>query len=462
MDTRCGSRLPPLDPRTLRAARTTPSRTLSQVLLSAAALLARRRLVVGVTHETLLEQKALRPLIEPRTLRAAAALEFVRSVRPGLRCESTWLCDPMGPAATDAALGALVVSEETRSGAAACNAARCARGLPELALQVVPLLGADDGSGDDSGVEGEGESGGEGGGEDSGEGGAAAAKLSSSNLRAAALGRFVPRAAASEWVRRRPASWPYVVGLTGGIASGKSSASAALSELGAECIDADRLAHELYVPGGRAVAPLRTAFGPGVIAADGSVDRRALGARVFGDAEEMAQLTAIVWPLLLRRIARRVREVAAQREARGGEAGGGAECDGAGGGWCGVVVVEAAVLVEAGWDAWVDEVWAMVLRPSEQQRRLMARDQLSDAQAAARMAAQLPPDMVAARAQVRPGPASALSPRSCCIALAAPWLHPRCSPLHLHCTPTTPHCRPLCTPLCTTTPPAAGVAQQRG
>ena len=407
-----------------------------------------------MTHETLLEQKALRPLIEPRTLRAAAALEFVRSVRPGLRCESIWLCDPMGPAATDAALGALVVSEETRSGAAACNAARCARGLPELALQVVPLLGADDGSGDDSGVEGEGESGGEGGGEDSGEGGAAAAKLSSSNLRAAALGRFVPRAAASEWVRRRPASWPYVVGLTGGIASGKSSTSAALSELGAECIDADRLAHELYVPGGRAVAPLRTAFGPGVIAADGSVDRRALGARVFGDAEEMAQLTAIVWPLLLRRIARRVREVAAQREARGGEAGGGAECDGAGGGWCGVVVVEAAVLVEAGWDAWVDEVWAMVLRPSEQQRRLVARDQLSDAQAAARMAAQLPPDTVAARAQVRPGTASALSPRcfhACCITLAVP------SP-HLHCMPTTPLCKPLCMP----TLPAAGVAQQRG
>ena len=55
------------------------------MLLSAAALLARRRLVVGVTHETLLEQKALRPLIEPPALRAAAALEFVRSVRRGLR-----------------------------------------------------------------------------------------------------------------------------------------------------------------------------------------------------------------------------------------------------------------------------------------------------------------------------------------------------------------------------------------
>ena len=364
--------------------------------------------MVGVTHESLLEQKALRPLIEPRTLRAAAALEFVRSVRPGLRCESTWLRDPMGPAATDAALSALVVSEETRGGGAACNAARCERGLPELALQVVPLLGADDGSGDGSGDD----SGGEGGGGGGGEGGAAADKLSSSNLRAAALGRFVPRAAASEWVRRRPASWPYVVGLTGGIASGKSSASAALAELGAECIDADRLAHELYVPGGRAVAPLRAAFGPDVIAADGSVDRKALGARVFGDAEEMAQLTAIVWPLLLRRIARRVREVAAQREARDSETGGDAEGDGAGGGWCGVVVVEAAVLVEAGWDAWVDEVWAMVLRPSEQQRRLVARDQLSDVQAAARMAAQLPPDTVAARAQVRPGTASALSPRS--------------------------------------------------
>lgn len=383
--------------------------------------------MVGVTHESLLEQKALRPLIEPRTLRAAAALEFVRSVRPGLRCESTWLRDPMGPAATDAALSALVVSEETRGGGAACNAARCERGLPELVLQVVPLLGADDGSGD--------EGGGEGGGGGGGEGGAAADKLSSSNLRAAALGRFVPRAAASEWVRRRPASWPYVVGLTGGIASGKSSASAALAELGAECIDADRLAHELYVPGGRAVAPLRAAFGPDVIAADGSVDRKALGARVFGDAEEMAQLTAIVWPLLLRRIARRVREVAAQREARDSETGGDAEGDGAGGGWCGVVVVEAAVLVEAGWDAWVDEVWAMVLRPSEQQRRLVARDQLSDVQAAARMAAQLPPDTVAARAQVRPDTASALSPRSLRALAALPSLHTLAPSVHAHYAP---------------------------
>ena len=178
-------------------------------------------------------------------------------MRPGLKCESTWLRDPMGPAATDAALGALVVSEETRAGAAACNRARGANGLPELALRVVPLLGADEGSGGEGGGEG----GGGGGGEGGGEGGAAAAKLSSSDLklsssdlRAAALGRFVPRAAAAEWVRRRPASWPYVVGLTGGIASGKSTASAALAELGAECIDADRLAHELYVPAGRAVA----------------------------------------------------------------------------------------------------------------------------------------------------------------------------------------------------------------
>ena len=90
-------------------------------------------------------------------------------MRPGLKCESTWLRDPMGPAATDAALGALVVSEETRAGAAACNRARGANGLPELALRVVPLLGADEGSGGEGGGGGGGEGGGGGGGEGGGQ-----------------------------------------------------------------------------------------------------------------------------------------------------------------------------------------------------------------------------------------------------------------------------------------------------
>ena len=337
-----------------------------KVLLSAAALLARNRLVVGVADGPLLRKKPLRPMIEPLEQRAAAVAAFVRSVRPGIECECRPLTDPMGPAATDPRLGALAASEETASGGAACNDARASRGLRPLDVVVVGLLGGDDDS--------TGGSGGGGGGSSAEE-----AKLSSSALRAAELGHFLPRSTSEEWVRRRPAGAPYVVGLTGGIAAGKSTAAAALRAMGVETIDADKLAHELYVAGGRAVAPLRAAFGDGVVARDGSIDRKALGAEVFGDPRRMETLTSIVWPLLLRRIASRVRQVAAATQAeRGG-----------GGSSPGVVVVEAAVLVEAGWDGWVDETW-VVVHPSERRRaRLMARDGLSEDDAQKRIDAQL-------------------------------------------------------------------------
>ena len=325
-----------------------------KVLLSAAALLARDRLVVGVADGPLLNRKPLRPMIEPLEQRAAAVAAFVRSVRPGIECDCQPLTDPMGPAATDPELGALAASEETASGGAACNEARSARGLRPLDVVVVGLLGGDDDAG----------------------GSAEEAKLSSSALRAAELGHFLPRSSSGEWVRRRPAGAPYVVGLTGGIAAGKSTVAAALSAMGVETIDADKLAHELYVADGRAVAPLRAAFGEHVVGSDGSIDRKALGAEVFGEPRKMETLTSIVWPLLLRRIASRVRQVAAGQAERGGNS-------------PGVVVVEAAVLVEAGWDGWVDETWVVVLPPEQRRARLMARDGLGEEDAQRRIDAQL-------------------------------------------------------------------------
>jgi dephospho-CoA kinase len=87
-----------------------------------------------------------------------------------------------------------------------------------------------------------------------------------------------------------------LIGLTGGIASGKSTVAARLAQLGAVVVDADRLAREAVAPGSPGLAQIRETFGEGVIAADGSLDRAALGAIVFGDADALQKLNRITHP----------------------------------------------------------------------------------------------------------------------------------------------------------------------
>ena len=91
-----------------------------------------------------------------------------------------------------------------------------------------------------------------------------------------------------------------LIGLTGGIASGKSTIASRLAELGAVVVDADRIAREVVEPGTPALAEIASAFGPGVIAADGSLDRPALGAIVFADEEARLRLNGITHPAVLR------------------------------------------------------------------------------------------------------------------------------------------------------------------
>lgn len=171
-----------------------------------------------------------------------------------------------------------------------------------------------------------------------------------------------------------------VIGLTGGIACGKSTVALALEELGAVIIDGDRIAHSLYVPGGEAIAPIREAFGPGVIAPDGGVDRKALGAAVFGDRDALDRLDGIMQPLILQRIRRALRD-AADGQAR-------------------CCVLDMPLLYEKGLDRLCDTVWCVWLPREEQLQRLMARDGLTMQQAERRLASQLSPDEKAARAQV--------------------------------------------------------------
>jgi dephospho-CoA kinase len=169
--------------------------------------------------------------------------------------------------------------------------------------------------------------------------------------------------------------------VTGGIASGKSTAVAHLVELGAERIDADLLGHRVYERGTPGFDAVVRAFGAEIVAPDGAIDRRALGAKVFGRPEQLRRLTDIAWPRI-RQLA--LEEIGRIRRARP-EA---------------LIALEAAVLLEAGWEDIVDEVWVVIVDPEIAIARLAARNALSREEALARIRSQLSNAQRSARADV--------------------------------------------------------------
>lgn len=169
-----------------------------------------------------------------------------------------------------------------------------------------------------------------------------------------------------------------VIGLTGGIASGKSTAAQYLAGLGATVVDCDRLGHRAYDPGTRSFDAVRKSFGNEVVNADGLIDRAVLGAKVFGKPGAMKKLTDIVWPEIGR---------LAQAQIDAVEPGG-------------ITVMEAAVLFEAGWTDGLDEIWVVVADPDTAAQRAMARDGLSAEEVNKRIAAQFSNEKRAARADV--------------------------------------------------------------
>ncbi|WP_242394620.1 dephospho-CoA kinase [Anaeromyxobacter oryzisoli] len=169
-----------------------------------------------------------------------------------------------------------------------------------------------------------------------------------------------------------------VVGLTGGIASGKSTFAALLRERGVPVVDADALARRVVQPGSPALARIAAEFGPRVLAADGGLDRKRLAARVFADPAARRALEAITHPAIRQAMREETRRLA----AAGHE----------------LVLYDTPLLYEVGLDATLDCV-VVVWAPREVQReRLMRRDGLAPADADARLAAQLPLDEKAARA----------------------------------------------------------------
>ncbi len=128
-----------------------------------------------------------------------------------------------------------------------------------------------------------------------------------------------------------------VIGLTGGIGSGKSEVSRKLKELGAEVIDADRVGHEAYLPHTPAWEEVVAAFGQEILQPSGEVDRRKLGGIVFSDPKALARLNAIMHPKMYEMLRERLDVLRSQATK--------------------VAVIEAAILIEANWTPLVDEVW---------------------------------------------------------------------------------------------------------
>jgi len=161
----------------------------------------------------------------------------------------------------------------------------------------------------------------------------------------------------------------FVIGLTGGIASGKSTVTRFFADRGVPVIDADILGHRTYEPGLPTFAAVVEAFGAELVAADGTIDRRVLGGKVFGKPDELKRLTDIVWPGIRRLATDEIADLTEKGHA--------------------LVVLEAAVLLEAGWDDLADEVWVVVVEPDAAVQRLAVRNGMEEDAARARIASQL-------------------------------------------------------------------------
>lgn len=160
---------------------------------------------------------------------------------------------------------------------------------------------------------------------------------------------------------------PFLIGLTGNIATGKSEVARMLGALGARVIDADRVAHEVMAPGGAAYDRVVEAFGPGILSPDGTIDRGRLGYVVFRDPGALRRLEAVTHPATIVEVGQRI---AAATEP--------------------VVVIEAIKLIEAGMHRAYDELWVVTAPRALQIQRLVAHRNLNEVEARLRVDAQPP------------------------------------------------------------------------
>ena len=162
-----------------------------------------------------------------------------------------------------------------------------------------------------------------------------------------------------------------IVGLTGGVASGKTAVSEVLKEEGADIIDADQIARELVQPHGPAWNKLVRTFGEEILQGDGSIDRKKLADRVFVDPNQRKLLNQILHPLITEEMDRRTREIGQKNPEA-------------------IVVIDAPLLIEVGYHRRADKVMVVVSTQAEQIERLKVRDGINSEEALRILSSQMP------------------------------------------------------------------------
>lgn len=308
-----------------------------KILLGEGCLFAEENLTVGVTTGEMNLKKSLPELIQPTPVRIDSVVQFIETVKPQIGHRVVPITDMFGPTITDPDLQCIVVSDETKKGGDVVNQERQKKGYSVLDVYVIDLV------------------------QDQCHGQFEEAKISSSSLRKRLLGTLFNPVKPNKNIP----STPYVLGLTGGIASGKSAICKRLEGLGAGTVDCDKLGHQAYAKGTVGYDKVVGTFGSGILNSDGEVNRRALGAIVFSDETKMQTLNEIVWPEIAKLATEEVRKFGAEGKA--------------------VVVLEAAILLKAGWEELCHEVWGCVIPVKEAVKRLHERNNLSEEEAMKRI-----------------------------------------------------------------------------
>ena len=173
-------------------------------------------------------------------------------------------------------------------------------------------------------------------------------------------------------VKESAISWEamFVIGLTGGIGTGKTHVSRLLEGLGASVVNADLLGHDVYTPQSEGWHAVVDAFGDRVVADNGEIDRRALGGIVFSDEASLQQLNAIMHPRIYALAEQRLNALSQEGKT--------------------TAVLEAALLIEAKWTPLVNEVWVTVSPEADVISRLQRRNNLNEGAARSRINSQMP------------------------------------------------------------------------
>lgn len=305
-------------------------------------------LVVGVSCGALLSRKLLAELIQPYEVREGAVEQFLiahAKLEGKMFNLETFPIEESIPkrGVEDKRVECIVVTDETFPGALEFNSHRIALGLTPVDVVKVATTAHSDMNEN--------------------------MKMSSSWLRRHALGSFVTRSEGDRLVHSALSTGPYMVGLTGGIAAGKTFVRELMKESGIDVLDCDALGHLSYVPGTPTFEAMVKAFGRSIVGADGAINRQALSALVFKNLDKMETLKSIVWPAV-RHLVVEAQESKAQEGVK-------------------VCVAEAALLFEAHWESELNEVWVVWAPEAVACTRLMQRNNFSAEEAKKRISSQM-------------------------------------------------------------------------